>query len=137
MTKAVVVEGKVKKVFVQIIPKPKITNPLDAIVRVTTAAICGTDTHIYDGRLGAESPLIMGHEIIGIVEEAGPGVTHLKQGNRVVITALTSCGHCHNCARAMASLCTTVDPPNGGAAFGLEALAFKFQASKVCRRNFC
>ena len=67
-------------------------------------------------------PLVMGHETIGIVEEVGPGVTHPKQGNRVVITAFISCGHCDNCARAMASLCTIVDPPNGGAAFGIGSV---------------
>ena len=120
--KAVVFVGKVKKVVVRDVPKQKITNPLDAIVRVTTAAICGTDTQTYNGRLGAEPPLITGHETIGIVEEVGPGVTHPKQGDRVVITAFISCGHCDNCTHAMASLRTTVDPPIGGAAFGIGSV---------------
>lgn len=84
--KAVVWEGKVGKVTVQDIDKPKIEHPTDAIVRLTASGICGTDLHIYHGIFGStEVPYVLGHEGVGYVVEVGPGVESLKVGQRVIV----------------------------------------------------
>lgn len=84
--KAVVWEGKVGKVTVQDVDKPKIKHPTDAIVRLTASGICGTDLHIYHGIFGStEVPYVLGHEGVGYVVEVGPGVESLKVGQRVIV----------------------------------------------------
>ena len=85
--KAVRWEGKLFSVSVEEIDIPKITQPLDAIIRVTSAAICGTDLHTYRGRVGMNHPLTFGHENLGIIEEIGSDITTLKKGDRVVIAS--------------------------------------------------
>lgn len=87
--KTVVWEGKPFHMATREVPKPKILDARDAVVRVTTAAICGSDLHMYHGILGSrEVPWAMGHEAMGIVVETGSSVASIKKGNRVVI----SCG---------------------------------------------
>ena len=88
MMKAVQWEGKPFQVSVNEVPIPKITNPLDAIVRLTSSAICGSDLHTYHGRIDTNAGLTFGHECIGIVEEVGSDVTTIKEGDRVVVTAV-------------------------------------------------
>lgn len=84
--RAVMFEGKALNVSVKSIPKPKIVEPEDAIVRITSAAICGTDLHIYRGFLGSTNPpWSLGHEAIGIVTEVGLATTAVKVGDRVII----------------------------------------------------
>lgn len=73
------------KTSIKSIPRPKIEHPDDIILRVTTAAICGSDLHMYQGRTAAEAGLVFGHENMGIVDELGEGVSLLKKGDRVVI----------------------------------------------------
>jgi alcohol dehydrogenase len=91
-------------------PRPRITDPTDAIVRITTSTICGTDLHILKGDVPTvEAGRILGHEGVGIVEAAGSAVTNFAPGDRVVISCITSCGQCDNCRRAMYSHCR-----NGG-----------------------
>jgi threonine dehydrogenase-like Zn-dependent dehydrogenase len=85
--KAVRWEGKEESVSVKEIEIPKIRKPLDAIVRITSAAICGTDLHTFRGRIEMNTPLTFGHENIGIIEEVGSAVTTLKKGDRVVVSA--------------------------------------------------
>lgn len=83
---AVMWDGKPFNMSVQQIPVPKILKPDDAIVRVTSAAICGTDLHVYHGVLGSsEVPWAMGHEAMGFVTEVGSNVSFVKVGDRVVI----------------------------------------------------
>lgn len=84
--KAVRWEGEVGSVSVKDIDIPSIRKPLDAIVRITSAAICGTDLHTFRGRIGMDVPLTFGHENMGIVEEVGSGITTLRKGDRVVIS---------------------------------------------------
>lgn len=79
-------EGEAFSVNVATIPRPKIKKPLDAIVRLTSAALCGTDMHFYRGRMPMQAPLTFGHEAIGVVEEVGDAITTLKCGDRVVVT---------------------------------------------------
>jgi S-(hydroxymethyl)glutathione dehydrogenase / alcohol dehydrogenase len=85
------------KMSVDEVPDPKLEKADDVIVKVTSTAICGSDLHIYNGFIPQTKPMIMGHEFMGIVEEAGSGVTNLKKGDRVVVPFNISCGHCFFC----------------------------------------
>lgn len=92
--KGVVWEGKPFHMAVKDVKKPRIEHKNDAIVRITTAAICGTDLHTYHGLLGStEPPWVMGHEAIGTVVEVGLGCSFIKVGERVVIPAGPDDGH--------------------------------------------
>src|SRR5271154_5145242 len=89
-------------------PKPEITAPTDAIVRITKTTICGTDLHILKGDVpSCQSGRILGHEGVGIVDKAGPAVTMFKAGDRVLISCITACGKCGYCRKLMYSHCTT------------------------------
>ncbi len=90
------------------VPDPKIQEPTDAIVRITSTAICGSDLHLYEV-LGPfiDPGDILGHEPMGIVEEVGPEVSHIKPGDRVVIPFNVVCGHCWMCSRQLFAHCET------------------------------
>lgn len=103
--KAFVYHGP-EKMSLDIVPKPKIQKPTDAIVKVTTSTICGTDKHIRHGGLPEVEPgRIIGHEFCGIVEEVGPAVTRFKPGDRVAVSCVTQCMECYYCRRGMYSQC--------------------------------
>jgi alcohol dehydrogenase len=105
--KALVYLGPGKKAL-QDRPKPEITAPGDAIVRITRTTICGTDLHILKGDLPGCGPgRILGHEGVGVVESVGSGVMAFRPGDRVLISCITSCGRCVYCRRMMYSHCTT------------------------------
>ncbi len=88
--------------------KPKLIDATDVIVRVTKTTICGTDLHILKGDVPTCTPgRILGHEGVGVVEEAGAGVLSYKRGSRVLISCITACGKCEYCRRGMFSHCTT------------------------------
>lgn len=88
------------------IKRPAITAPGDAIVRVTTSTICGTDLHILKGDLPlVTDPRVLGHEAIGIVEEIGAGVTEFKVGDKVIVSCVTACLKCDYCKKSMYSHC--------------------------------
>jgi len=90
------------------VPDPSIVDPTDAIVRITSTAICGSDLHLYDGFMPFMEPGdILGHEPMGIVEEVGPEVKRLKRGDRVVVPFTISCGACWFCQNTLYSLCDT------------------------------
>jgi threonine dehydrogenase-like Zn-dependent dehydrogenase len=105
--KALAWHGK-RDVRVDNVPDPTIQEPNDAIVRITTTALCGSDLHLYEV-LGPfiEEGYVLGHEPMGIVEEVGPEVTHVRPGDRVVIPFNVSCGHCWMCDRGLQSQCET------------------------------
>ena len=105
--KAVAWHGK-RDVRVDEVPDPVIEEPTDAIVRITTTAICGSDLHLYEV-LGPfiEEGMILGHEPMGIVEEVGPEVTNLKRGDRVVMPFQVACGHCFMCDQGLQTQCET------------------------------
>ncbi|MFC3180533.1 zinc-dependent alcohol dehydrogenase family protein [Cypionkella sinensis] len=89
-------------------PKPEITAPTDAIVRVTKTTICGTDLHIIKGDVPTCAPgRILGHEGVGVIDEVGPAVTSFKKGDHVLISCVSACGKCDYCRRQMYSHCTT------------------------------
>lgn len=92
--KAVMWEGKPFEVAVRSVPKPKIIDATDAIVRVTSAAICGSDLHTYHGLLGSQkAPWALGHEAIGVVVEVGSAMKDVKLGDRVIVACLPDPGH--------------------------------------------
>jgi len=98
-------------VRVESIPEPKILNPRDAIVRITTTAICGSDLHLYDGYIPTmESGDILGHEFMGEVVDVGLEVKSLRPGDRVVVPFTISCGRCFFCEKDLWSLCDNSNP---------------------------
>src|SRR5947208_2114303 len=108
--KAVTWCGK-KKVSVDNVPDPKILNPRDAIVRITSTCICGSDLHLYDGYIPTmQKGDILAHEFMGEVVELGQAVKNLAIGDRVVVPFTISCGHCFYCERQLFSLCDNSNP---------------------------
>jgi len=107
-------------VAVEEVPDPTIEAPGDAVIRITTTNICGSDLHMYEGRAPVEQGKVLGHENMGVVEEVGPGVTRIKVGDRVSVPFNIACGTCINCVGAWTSFCTRVNPVEGmdGAAYG-------------------
>ncbi len=123
--KAVTWQGK-RTIVVDEVPDPVIQEATDAIIRVTSSGICGSDLHLYEV-LGAfmDPGDILGHEAMGIVEEVGSGVTNLKQGDRVVVPFTIACGHCFTCDDGLFSQCETTQVTNygsGAALFGYTKL---------------
>ena len=107
MMKALVYQGPGKKAL-EDRPKPDITAPTDAIVKVTKTTICGTDLHILKGDVPTCQPgRILGHEGVGIVEKVGAAVTAFKPGDHVLISCVSACGKCEYCRKQMYSHCTT------------------------------
>jgi glutathione-independent formaldehyde dehydrogenase len=115
--KAVVYKGK-KQVAVEEVPNPRIEQPGDVIVRITSAAICGSDLHMYESRSSAQPGIVFGHENMGIVDEVGEGVFSIKKGDRVVLPFNVACGFCFNCYRGYTNACLTANPNAATAAYG-------------------
>jgi threonine dehydrogenase-like Zn-dependent dehydrogenase len=100
-----------KKVRVEEVPDPKILNRRDAIVRVTSTAICGSDLHLFNGFIPTlESGDVLGHEFMGEVMEVGPDVKNLRAGDRVVVPFPIACGNCRSCREQNFSLCENSNP---------------------------
>ena len=123
--KAVTWHGR-RDVRVDEVPDPAIKEPTDAVIRVTSSGICGSDLHLYEvmGPFMGEGD-ILGHEPMGMVEEVGPEVEQLKPGDRVVVPFNISCGHCYMCDQGLFSQCETTqvrEHDKGAALFGYEAL---------------
>ena len=98
-------------VRVETVPEPKLINPRDAIVRVTSSAICGSDLHLYGGFVpGMVKGDILGHEFMGEVVELGAGVKNLRVGDRVVVPFPIACGNCFFCSKGLFSLCENSNP---------------------------
>src|ERR671938_475361 len=119
--KALTWHGK-RDVRVDTVPDPAIEQPTDAIVRITSSGICGSDLHLYEvlGPFLGEGD-ILGHEPMGVVEEVGSEVTELQPGDRVVVPFNISCGHCWMCSQGLHSQCETTqqrDQDRGAALFG-------------------
>jgi glutathione-independent formaldehyde dehydrogenase len=119
--KAIVYQGT-RDVALQTVDDAGIEDPEDVLLRITSSAICGTDLHMYDGRTGAEPGLVLGHEPLGIVQEAGPDVHLVKPGQRVVVPTHLYCGVCYNCARGYSAACLRVRPGGFGAAYGYAGM---------------
>nr|WP_263769506.1 zinc-dependent alcohol dehydrogenase [Propionivibrio soli] len=103
-----------RDVRVEDVPDPRLIDPQDIILRVTATAICGSDLHLYRGKVpGLKDGDILGHEFMGIVEEVGPAVTRLKRGDRVVVPFTISCGTCYFCERSLFAACEETNPNRG------------------------
>jgi threonine dehydrogenase-like Zn-dependent dehydrogenase len=108
--RAVCWHGK-QDVRVDDVPDPAILNPRDAIIRITTTAICGSDLHLYDGLIPTmEAGDVLGHEFMGEIVETGREVKNLRKGDRVVVPFTISCGKCFFCQRQLWSLCDNTNP---------------------------
>ena len=123
--KAVAWHGR-RDVRVDEVPDPTIEEPTDAIIRITTTALCGSDLHLYEvlGPFIREG-MILGHEPMGIVEEVGSAVTELKPGDRVVIPFQVACGDCFMCGQGLQTQCETTqtrDEGMGAMLFGYTKL---------------
>jgi threonine dehydrogenase-like Zn-dependent dehydrogenase len=123
--KALTWHGK-RDVRVDNVPDPTVQEPTDAVVRMTTTAICGSDLHLYEVLTPfIPEGLVLGHEPMGIVEEVGPEVTNLAPGDRVVIPFQVSCGHCFMCNQGLQTQCETTqvrEEGMGAALFGYTKL---------------
>jgi len=118
-----VVYRKPFEVAVEEVPDPRIEHPSDAIVRITSSCICGSDLHMYEGRTAAEPGIVFGHENLGVIEEVGSGVTSLEPGDRVVMPFNVACGFCKNCQAGFTAFCLTVNPSGfAGGAYGYVAM---------------
>ena len=123
--KALTWHGK-RDVRVEEVPDPRIEAPTDAIIKITSTAICGSDLHLYEV-LGPylNTGDVLGHEPMGIVEEVGSEVTHIRAGDRVVIPFNISCGHCWMCERGFYAQCETTqvrEQGKGATLFGYTSL---------------
>jgi threonine dehydrogenase-like Zn-dependent dehydrogenase len=100
-----------RNVQVENVPDPRILNPRDAIVKITSTAVCGSDLHLYNGFIPSmKRGDILGHEFMGEIVEKGSGVSNLEVGDRVVVPFPIACGHCAQCEREMYSLCENSNP---------------------------
>ena len=117
--RAVVYRGPFK-VAVEDVPDAKVEEPTDAVIRLTTTNICGSDLHMYEGRTNVEEGKVLGHENMGIVEAVGSGVSKVKVGDRVSVPFNIGCGSCQNCESGWTSFCLRMNPNEGmdGAAYG-------------------
>ena len=103
-----------KEVRLDNVPDPILQADDDIILRVTATAICGSDLHLYRGKVpGMEDGDILGHEFMGIVEDAGPAVTRLKRGDRVIVPFVVACGSCFFCAKGLQAACERTNPQTG------------------------
>jgi len=116
--KALRIHG-MRDVRVDNVDDPEIQDARDAIIRVTSTAICGSDLHIYNGSIPQPRPMTLGHEFMGIVEEVGKGVTNLKRGDRVVVPFPIACGHCLFCNHDLPGHCENSNPEHYGPEGGL------------------
>jgi glutathione-independent formaldehyde dehydrogenase len=117
--KAVVYRGP-REVAVEDVPDARIEHPADALVRITTTNICGSDLHMYEGRTSVEEGKVLGHENMGVVEEVGDAVFWFEPGDRVSVPFNIACGVCRNCNDGWTSFCLNTNPTEGvdGAAYG-------------------
>ena len=116
--KAAVIHGP-GKVTCDNIDDPKLKDQTDIILKVTATAICGSDLHIYSGGIPQPRPMVLGHEFMGIVEEAGKDVKNLKRGDRVVVPFPIACGQCFFCNHELPGHCENSNPQNYGPEGGI------------------
>lgn len=119
--RALVYDGP-HKVSVKEVPDARIERPTDAVVRITSTNICGSDLHMYEGRTDMEEGRVFGHENLGQVVEIGDAVEHVKVGDWVCLPFNVSCGYCKNCERGLTGACLSMNPGTAGAAYGFAGM---------------
>jgi len=112
----------VQRMEVREVPDPVLEQETDAIIRVTSSAICGSDLHMYQGRTSAQPGMIFGHEIMGVVEQTGKALQLVRTGDRVSLPFNVSCGMCFNCTRGFMNACLTTNPKSPGGGYGYADL---------------
>lgn len=117
-----VVWKKPHTVAVEHVEDPKIVEPTDAILRLTTAGICGSDLHMYEGRAPVQPGEVFGHENLGVIEEVGAAVRGLRKGDRAVLPFNIGCGFCFNCSRGYSNACLTTNPESAGGGYGYSGM---------------
>ena len=117
-----VVYKEPNKVEVEEVDDPRIEDPTDVVVEITTTAICGSDLHMYEGRTDVDPGTVFGHENMGTVVEVGPGVSSVRKGDRVSMPFNIACGFCKNCLAGFTGFCLTVNPGFGGGAYGYASM---------------
>jgi glutathione-independent formaldehyde dehydrogenase len=117
-----VVLNKPRQISIEAIGEPTLQAQTDVLLRLTSTAICGTDLHIYEGRLGGGERLVIGHEPLGIVERVGDAVVNVRAGDRVTVPTHICCGFCPNCAHGFSAECLTTNPGKAGAAYGYPGM---------------
>ena len=119
-------------VRVESVPDPRIVDPTDAVLRITTSAVCGSDLHQYHGRVvGLEPGIVMGHEFMGVVEEIGSAVRQIKKGDRVLAPFSISCGFCEWCRMRLPTQCATTGRAVFGGRFGKQYPGGQAEAIRV------
>ncbi len=119
--RAIVYKGP-NEVSVETVADPRIESPTDAIVRITSSGICGSDLHMYEGRTPASDDMRFGHENMGVVEEVGSAVNAIRTGDRVVMPFNIACGTCFNCARGFTNACLVVNPEGVSGGYGYAGM---------------
>jgi glutathione-independent formaldehyde dehydrogenase len=117
-----VVLDKPRQIGIETIAEPALLAPADVLLRLTSTAICGTDLHIYEGRLGGGQRIVIGHEPLGVVERVGTGVVNVRVGDRVTVPTHICCGFCPNCVHGYSAQCLTTNPGKAGAAYGYPGM---------------
>ncbi|WP_029528145.1 glutathione-independent formaldehyde dehydrogenase [Polaromonas glacialis] len=119
--KALVYNGP-RDVQVREVPDAKIERTTDVLVKISSANICGSDLHMYEGRTSMEPGRILGHENMGEVIEVGSAVDRVKVGDRVCLPFNIGCGFCENCEKGLTGFCLTANPGTAGAAYGFAGM---------------
>jgi glutathione-independent formaldehyde dehydrogenase len=117
-----VILDKPREIRIGAIDEPAIGSPTDVLLKLTSTAICGTDLHIYEGRLGDGERLVIGHEPLGVVERVGEAVVNVRVGDRVTVPTHICCGFCPNCVHGFSGACLTNNPGKWGAAYGYPGM---------------
>jgi glutathione-independent formaldehyde dehydrogenase len=111
-----------RQISVEAVEDATLDAPTDVLLRLTSTAICGTDLHIYEGRLGEGARLVIGHEPLGVVERIGGSVANVRVGDRVTVPTHICCGFCPNCVHGFSGACLTNNPGKWGAAYGYPGM---------------
>src|SRR5438445_11731931 len=119
--KAIVWRGD-RTLEIETVEDARLEAPTDVLLRLTATAICGTDLHIYEGRMGEVNGMVIGHEPLGVVEEVGSAVVSIRKGDRVVVLTHICCGFCYNCVRGYSASCLTTNTGSAGAAHGYPGM---------------
>jgi glutathione-independent formaldehyde dehydrogenase len=119
--KALIYNGA-RDVSIGDVPDATIEQPTDAVIKLTTTNICGSDLHMYEGRTDMEPGRVLGHENLGEVVAVGSAVQHVKEGDVVVLPFNIGCGFCRNCNAGLTGYCLTANPGTAGAAYGFAGM---------------
>jgi glutathione-independent formaldehyde dehydrogenase len=118
---AVVLEAP-RRISIGTVDEPDLQKPTDVLLELTSTAICGTDLHIYEGRLGDGSRMVIGHEPLGVVKRIGSDIVNVRIGDRVTVPTHICCGFCANCVHGFSAQCLTNNPGKAGAAYGYPGM---------------